>query len=531
MYQIDQSSDIIETLTSFPMDNRIPKFNGTYQGLSNDQDDLADAPLSPGPNIKGLHIGHVGNKTVISEVPAPPEDDVLFEAQSSPQSFEMDCSFNEGDYDEIPFAEVQQQQGTSNLKSAFFNMTNSIVGAGIVGIPRAIKSCGLATGMAALLCLAILNDWTLRLIIVNTKLSGAKTYTGFVTANYGKVGKVVVLLSQGLFAFGGSVGFSVIIGDTIPHVVRSIFADSVASSKVVNFILSRNVIIFSTISFVAYPLALNRDISKLAKASGLAIFSMLIIIVIVVIRGPQMPDSLRGSISGMEWVLQGGLFKGISIISFAMVCHHNTTYVYDSIQKPTLDRFNAITHISCLISTILCAIMGLSGFLNFGSATKGNILNNFPSDDWIVNIARFCFGLNMLTTFPLEIYVIREVVKDLLIIYHQVKYDDPHYTIQRMSTSQFVTITTFVSFLPMTISLFTCNLGAVLELVGATSASMIAYILPPLCYDHMTKHDKTTRERLPCFLCIGFGFAVMFISSTQTIIDTLNGSEGGHCVS
>jgi len=35
----------------------------------------------------------------------------------------------------------------------------------------------------------------------------------------------------------------------------------------------------------------------------------------------------------------------------------------------------------------------------------GNILNNFPSDNGIVNLARFCFGFNCFTTLPLELFV------------------------------------------------------------------------------------------------------------------------------
>ena len=47
--------------------------------------------------------------------------------------------------------------------------------------------------------------------------------------------------------------------------------------------------------FISYPLSLYRDISKLAKASGLALISMIIIIAAVVIEAPQVDQSLRGS--------------------------------------------------------------------------------------------------------------------------------------------------------------------------------------------------------------------------------------------
>jgi amino acid permease len=53
--------------------------------------------------------------------------------------------------------------------------------------------------------------------------------------------------------------------------------------------------------------------------------------------------------------------------------------------------------------------MALSGFLVFSDKTQANILNNFPQDDILINIARLCFGLNMFTTLPLEAFVCREV--------------------------------------------------------------------------------------------------------------------------
>jgi len=48
--------------------------------------------------------------------------------------------------------------------------------------------------------------------------------------------------------------------------------------------------------------------------------------------------------------------------------------------------------------------------LRLGSSIgQANILNNFPQNDILINIARLCFGLNMFTTLPLEAFVCREV--------------------------------------------------------------------------------------------------------------------------
>ena len=78
-------------------------------------------------------------------------------------------------------------------------------------------------------------------------------------------------------------------------------------------------------------------------------------------------------------------------------------------------------------------------YLVFTNRTQGNVLNNFApvseairdlsrpisvenirrltddascmfsQNDTVINVARFCFGLNMFTTLPLELFVCREV--------------------------------------------------------------------------------------------------------------------------
>ena len=67
---------------------------------------------------------------------------------------------------------------------------------------------------------------------------------------------------------------------------------------------------------------------------------------------------------------------------------HNSLLIYGSLKKPTIDRFAQVTHYSTGISMIACMVMALAGFLTFRDQTKGNVLNNFPTDNIMVNIAR-----------------------------------------------------------------------------------------------------------------------------------------------
>ena len=142
--------------------------------------------------------------------------------------------------------------------------------------------------------------------------------------------------------------------------------------------------------------------------------------------------------------------------------------------------------------------MALSGFLTFGNLTKGNVLNNFPSQGHlVVQIARLCFGLNMLTTLPLECFVCREVMNNYWFP------EEPYNPNRHLIFSSALVVSA------MGVSLITCDLGAVFELIGATSACALAYILPPLCY---IKLSSRSWKFIPAIACIIFGSSVLIIS-------------------
>lgn len=415
---------------------------------------------------------------------------------------------------EDPFTEsiYLSNERKSNRYMAFMNMANSILGSGVIGQPYAMKNCGLVGGLIATLLLSILVDWTIRLIVINLKLTSKTTYQDSVEVALGKWGKILILAANGLFAFGGCIGFCIIIGDTIPHVLSAFFPNH-------SGLFHRNIIIVLVTVFISYPLSLNRDISKLSKTSMLALFGLLAIVVIIIIKAPMAPSEYKGTFSAGELIITPRIFQGISVISFALVCHHNTSFIYFSLKNPSLKRFGQLAHVSLILSCIVCLTAGYSGFLNFKNMTYGNVLNNFPSDDNVINFARFLFGINMLTTFPLEIFVLRDVIRD--IIYYREDRSDP----EVLSTRMHFLITSVAVFIIMSIALITSNLGALLELIGATTASLMAYILPPLTNLVLTGQGKSWKSKLPHCGCIVFGFIIMVVSSSQTIADAFKSKK------
>ncbi|KAL1639823.1 hypothetical protein SLS58_007567 [Diplodia intermedia] len=91
---------------------------------------------------------------------------------------------------------LESARPKSGLRSAFMNMANSIIGAGIIGQPYAFKQAGLLTGIVLLLLLTATVDWTIRLIVVNSKLSGANSFQATVQHCFGNTGLIAISVAQ-----------------------------------------------------------------------------------------------------------------------------------------------------------------------------------------------------------------------------------------------------------------------------------------------------------------------------------------------
>ena len=121
-----------------------------------------------------------------------------------------------------------------------------------------------------------------------------------------------------------------------------------------------------------------------------------------------------------------------------------------------------------------------------------------------------CFGLNMLTTLPLECFVCREVVLNYF------------FAGKPFELKRHIILSTLHVVSAMAISLVTCDLGAVLEIIGATSACALAYILPPLCYIKLSTRSWKTGLAIAC---VAFGCVVLTTSLFQAIAKVIQSKD------
>lgn len=245
-------------------------------------------------------------------------------------------------------ADEEQQQkylpGTSTVNQASFNFVNSIIGAGIVGMPFAIKQCGLACGI----CLIVLVAW---LVIVSVQMliaTGVKhnklDFEDLARHLLGPRGFVLTLVFMFLFAYGSMIAYLIVIGDSIP---------AVAAAMSSSLRPSRSAVIAFSAVFIVLPICCLRDLSALSTTSLVSIVADVMLVLIVLVGAPASAaaQSLHQPISSLP-LFSPNLFIGLGTLSFAFVCMHNSFLVFRSLKEPTVENWNKVATRSVVFSMV-----------------------------------------------------------------------------------------------------------------------------------------------------------------------------------
>ena len=267
--------------------------------------------------------------------------------------------------------------------SASINFLNTIVGAGIIGIPYAISRTGFVFGVFSLLLTAGLTAKTVKTIVRLSIVTNTDTYASLCRYSLGSSGVKLVNIFTFLLAAGAMIAYFIIIGDTLPPILHM---DRYLAILVFGFT-------------IMYPLTMCRDVSMLVKTSFLSILSDVIICIIIMAHSP-IEEKMResggfGEVVASSVIKPKTVFAGLSTILFAFVCHHSTFLIYNSLKDKS--KWNCVTNASVWVAAALCAMLGISGYLGFLDETKGDVLNNFPEDDGVMQFARLLLAVTMVS--------------------------------------------------------------------------------------------------------------------------------------
>jgi len=408
---------------------------------------------------------------------------------------------------------VHYQQSNSGLFGSSFNFINSIVGAGIIGLPLAIYRCGFVFGLILITFVAGATLYSVQILVEAGILKKKLNYEEVGEAMLGTYGFYMITNFMFLMAFGAMIAYHIVIGDTIPPVVEEYIDES-------SLLARRDFCVFAYSVCFMLPLSLLRDMSSLKYSSFVSIAAVCVILLCVLLESK--PQAREAGIDEQNYnFISINALAGIGTMSFAFTCQHSSFLVYQSMKKQSAHDWWRVNFLSVFTAYVLCMLMALGGYCAFQSQVEGDILNNFNYTNDFANVARILLALTMVFTYPMESYVARHCLYTLLFERLFNRRTSCCYRLSKLDPRMVLPFISLVLWIvAVAIGANVQKLGPVLELTGAFGASLLSYVFP--CLIHLRAHgfyelkDKSTKAwhskdmslRSRCHAYMSFWFAL-----------------------
>lgn len=172
----------------------------------------------------------------------------------------------------------------------------------------------------------------------------------------------------------------------------------------------RNVTLLGVTVGLLLPLCLKKNLKSLAPFSLAGVMGMGYTALAMTLRyldgTYEMPDGslatqvapdLQPSFGNKGWqsVFTPDALILVCMLSTAYMAHFNAPKFYLELKNNTMPRFHAVVAYSFGISIILMALITSLGYLTFGKACSGLVLNNYATSDKWMSGSRIAVAISL----------------------------------------------------------------------------------------------------------------------------------------
>jgi len=458
--------------------------------------------------------------------------------------------------------------------AASFNLANVAIGGGLLSFPYVILETGVVLGAVLGLALAALMALTAEMVADVTEnarkrveegtagdmlesggetwepeeeLEGvpaeapkkaALTYEKVVELEFGQLAGVAAVLCIILNVFAAQVAPFIVIGDMLEPLLEVVLP----AEYVDEWWASRTFVTAALGLLVMLPLSCTRQIDHLRFTSMLSILSITFAACVVVYNSAafRLSDTYansessemtaRGDLSLAEW--DWSIFEAIPIITYALSCHIQIPVIYCEMRSPSPRAFRQVAAATFATCLAVYYLAGEFGYLQFGQATDGNVLQNYPSDDLLTNVARVAVTVTLLFSYPLMSFVNRNAL-DFVIVALLFRFSRSPGDSEGEVTATLVpkagvwywarvlAVSAAMMVLAWTISVLVPEIQTVFGLTGAVVTTVTTFLIPPLMYWRLHRASPLRGWVIPLAI-VAVGSAVGVLGAYFTILDLLS---------
>lgn len=252
---------------------------------------------------------------------------------------------------------------------------------------------------------------------------------------------------------------------------------------------------------VLLPLCLMKNLSSLAPFSLIGIVGMLYTTFAMAMRyfggayatgGKYVASALAAPVfgnAGAKAALSAKSLILTCMLSNAYIAHFNAPKFLAELKNNTMSRFHQVIAWSFGASIALYSVITALGFLTFGAASNGLILNNYSTQDFIMSMSRIAVAISVTGSYPLLFSGTRDGILDLF----KVSQDKRDNALLNKITLAILAVVTVVA-------ANLTDLGLVASVGGATFGTALVFVYPAVMFLRTQKGKKQTFETTICKL-------------------------------
>ncbi|XP_059627918.1 amino acid transporter AVT6C-like [Cornus florida] len=405
---------------------------------------------------------------------------------------------------EVQPEDHRRSEGGASISGAIFNVSTSMVGAGIMSIPATLKVLGIIPGFIAILIVAFLVEVTVEFLLRYTHSGESNTYGGLMAESFGKLGSVALQVCVIVSNLGALIIYLIIIGDVLSGnqsegtlhlgILQEWFGTHWWNSRVYTLLF--------IVLFVMLPLLLVRRVESLRHASAVSI--LLAVVFVAICAAMAIYGMWEGKTERVRLVpdFANGvsffyLFTTIPVIATAFGCHVSVHPIRAELGRPS-DMSSAV-RISLVLCVAIYFAVGFFGYVLFGDSIMADVLVNFDQSSHSVvgsiinDIVRLSYAIHLMLVFPVFNFSLRANLDELLF---------PKKSLLATDSRRFVSLTcALLAFIYMA-AIAIPNIWYIFQFMGTTTVMCLMFIFPSAIILRDVHGISTRKDRIMATLVI-----------------------------
>ncbi|NXE78535.1 S38A4 protein, partial [Cochlearius cochlearius] len=469
----------------------------------------------------------------------------------------------------------EYHRGRASFGTSSFNLSNAIMGSGILGLSYAMANTGIILFVVLLLGVAILSLYSVHLLLKTAKEGGSVIYEKLGEKAFGWPGKCSVFISVTMQNIGAMSSYLFIIKYELPEVIRAFMKLEESSGE---WYLNGNYLVILVTVGIILPLSLLKSLGYLGYTSGFSLTCMVFFVSVVIFKKFQIPcplpvmdhgvenwtatnntvpmhlvmlpnesfrsgvnfmmDNTVGHLPGLEepkdtspksgveyeahsdssdmcqpkyFVFNSRTAYAIPILAFAFVCHPEVLPIYSELKDRSRKRMQNVSNISITGMLVMYLLAALFGYLTFYGEVEDELLHTYTrvyTFDTLLLSVRLAVLVAVTLTVPLVLFPVRSSISALLFP------KTPFSWIRH-----FLIAAVILAFNNLLV-IFVPTIKDIFGFIGASSATMLIFILPALFYVRLVeKEPLRSPQKIGALIFLILGIIFMIVSMTLIVMD------------